>query len=176
MRAARLLSFFLLLTAAKPDVQVSSLEKRILEQVNAERQKAGLKPLLADPKLVEIARSHSKDMANRHYMAHVNPDGLAPTDRARTAGYVCRETAGRYTYSGIAENIYQNNLYRRAITTGAQTVYEWNTENMIATTSVTGWMQSSGHRANILGSHYAKTGVGVAVSSDQKVYITQDFC
>jgi len=170
------LLLLLLSGSSKPDFNITSLEQRIFERVNQERQKAKLKPLIPAPKLSEIARTHSTDMAKRHYIAHVNPEGLTPSDRARSAGFECHEMAGKYIYSGIAENIYQNNLYRRAVTTGAQIVYEWNTEDAIAASSVSGWMKSPGHRANILGTHYTRAGIGVAISSDQKVLITQDFC
>ena len=171
-----LTSSFFPLQQNKPGVHIATLETRVFERVNAERVKRKLNPLKLDPKLSDIARAHSEDMAKRNYIAHVNPEGLTPSDRAHAAGYECHEVIGRYIYSGIAENIFQSNLYHRVVMTGAQIVYEWNTEDKIAMTSVNGWIESSGHRANILTVHYTRTGVGVAVSSDQKVYITQEFC
>jgi uncharacterized protein YkwD len=171
-------SLFLLsgIQSAKPDVQPHRLEKRIFELINDERVRAKLPPLQLEPKLSEIGRAHSEDMARNRYLAHVNPQGMDPTQRARAAGFECRNRVGRITYTGVAENIYQNNLYHRAVTSGTRTTYEWNSEEKIATASVRGWMDSSGHRANILNARYTRTGVGVSFAADQKVYITQEFC
>jgi uncharacterized protein YkwD len=159
-----------------PDVALARLEKRVFERVNEERTRRRLAALKLDPKLSDVARAHSADMAKKDYIAHVNKEGLNPTDRGHAAGYECRKVAGRYVYSGLAENIYQNNLYARKLIRGAQIVYEWNNEEKIAATSVSGWMGSPGHRGNILNSKYTETGIGIATSSDMKVYITQEFC
>ena len=59
---------------------------------------------------------------------------------------------------------------------GAQIVYEWNNEAKIASSTVDGWMTSPGHRANILNKIHNVTGIGIAVSSDLRVYISQEFC
>jgi uncharacterized protein YkwD len=155
---------------------VERLERRILERINDERVRQNLPPLKLDSRLSAIARDHSKDMAAKGYIAHVNKEGLAPTQRAQAVGYSCSRVMGRIVYSGVAENIFQNNLYGRKTVRGVQIVYEWNNEEKIAASSVKGWMESSGHRANILNSIHAATGVGVAIAPDYKVYITQEFC
>src|SRR5215467_5875328 len=61
------------------------LERRMLDLVNAERAKAGLRPLAPDPELTEVARQHSADMFARGYFAHDTPEGLSPFDRMRAA-------------------------------------------------------------------------------------------
>jgi uncharacterized protein YkwD len=172
-----MLSVLLLLASmVQPEVRVPALEKQIFERVNEERGKAKLPPLKLVDVLSDIARAHSNDMAEHGYMAHVNPAGLGPTERARAAGFTCQFQAGRRTYRGIAENIFQNNLYSGWRTVGSKTVYDWNSEEKIAMTSVAGWMASPGHRANILNPNATRTGVGISFSSDRKVLITQVFC
>lgn len=80
-------------------------------------------------------------------------------------------------FLGLAENIFQNNLYDRVwYTNGVPTSYEWNTMDDIAESTVDGWMNSPGHRQNILTPYFYSEGIGVAISSDDKVYITQNFC
>jgi len=160
----------------RPDVQAKSLERRIFDLVNIERVKASKLPLNLDPKLSDIAREHSGAMARKSFFAHVNPGGQGPTERAAAGGYECHHQEGRYLHEGIGENILQNNLYSRELIRGSQVIYEWNTEETIALTTVHGWMASADHRVNLLSDRYVRSGVGVAISSDLKVLITQDFC
>ena len=181
MRSAVLL--ILLLVHGSPtyfqrqlDVVVERLERRIFERINEERVRRQLPALKPDGRLSAIARDHSEDMASKGYIAHVNKEGLDPTQRALAAGYKCSRVIGRVVYSGVAENIYQNNLYGRKTVRGAQIVYEWNNEEKIAASSVKGWMESTGHRTNILNAVHEVTGIGVAVAPDYKVHITQEFC
>jgi uncharacterized protein YkwD len=70
-----------------------------------------------------------------------------------------------------------DNLYSRVTITGNhQKLYDWNSPEQIAGSTVNGWMHSSGHRQNILQPSYLKTGLGAAIARDGKVYITQVFC
>ncbi len=116
-------------------------------------------------------------MASRNYFSHDTLEGKDPTDRGTFQGYHCQKTIGNLIYSGIAENIFQNNLYDTVWTTnGIPTSYDWNDLDSLATSTVDGWMDSPGHRENILTSTYDKEGIGVEISSDDKVYITQNFC
>ena len=77
---------------------------------------------------------------------------------------------------GLAENIYQNNLYDSVTYYNGIPSYDWNTQEEIAQSTVEGWMDSPGHRKNILTSSYDREGIGVAIATNDKVYITQDFC
>jgi len=79
-------------------------------------------------------------------------------------------------FEGFPENIFQNNLYDSYTSYGVYTTYDWNTPDEIARSTVDGWMNSAGHRENILTPYYYSEGIGVAISSDNKVLITQDFC
>jgi len=172
---------FLLLTAVlqrsgQPDIKISDLEQRVHVLVNKERAGRKLAELRFDDKLARIARTHSQDMARRNFFDHVNPDGQDPTARGEAAGYTCEKVSGDFVTVGLAENIFQGNLYRRVRTVGTQKSYDWNSADEIAAESITGWMNSPGHRRNILETTYIKTGIGIAIARDDKVYITQVFC
>jgi uncharacterized protein YkwD len=151
-----------------PQISIPELEHKTHILINAERQKRHINSMLLDERLSKIARDHSQDMVKRGFFDHMNPDGRSPGDRVRLAGYNCPKTVG--------ENIFQNNLASRVTVTGDRKTYEWNSLEQIATSSVQGWMSSPGHRHNILEVGYLRTGVGVVITDDGKVYITQLFC
>ena len=152
------------------------LERRVHHLVNERRAHAHLKPLAFDERLAKIARAHSQDMVRRNFFNHVNPDRLDPTARGKRAGYICRkEYAGHFT-QGLGENLLEEPLYRRIRIGGGARIYDWHSSEELATLSVKGWMNSSGHRRNILEPKYDKTGVGIAISGENRVYITQVFC
>jgi len=152
----------------KPEIRVPDLEHLIQQSVNLERRANDREPLELDDGLSNLARAHSEDMAARGYFKHVNPEGQTPMQRLQQAGYAkCRL---------VGENIYQNNLYDRAVTEKKRTTYAWNSMEKIAASTMKGWMDSSGHRENILEKNYTRSGVGAAIASDDKVYITQVFC
>ncbi len=161
---------------SKPIINIAELESEIHLLINNERQKNGIPALQYDVALSDIARSHSRDMATRNYFSHDNPEGDGPTERAIKASYnVHKELGGGWYSDGIAENIFQNNLYDSVTYYNGIPVYDWNSQSEIAFATVNGWMNSPGHRQNILNSGYDKEGIGIAISSDDKVYITEDF-
>ena len=160
----------------KPSIDILELEEQIHSLINAERQNYGLSPLQYDAELAVIARAHSQDMTINNFFSHNNLEGQDPTDRAKAAGYNCyKDLGGGWFSDGIAENIYQNSLYDGITYYDGVPVYDWNSQSEIAFSTVIGWMNSYGHRQNILSSSYDKEGIGVAISSDDEVYITQDF-
>ena len=165
-------------TPGAPYIDPSALEARIHDLINEQRQQNSLAPLYYDPFLSDIARGHSWDMVTRNFFEHVNPDGKSPRDRGDAAGYPCIRYIKPYVYEGIAENLYQGNrasgYYSNA--SGAVTGYDWLTLEDIAQATVTGWMDSPGHRKNILTDHYYNEGIGVAFAPDNKVYVTENFC
>ncbi|MGY0056363.1 CAP domain-containing protein [Streptomyces sp. LZ34] len=113
---------------------------------NAERAAAGLRPLAPDPNLTAAAQRHSEDMVARDFYSHTAPEGSQPWDRATAAG--CR-------HRGIGENI----------ACGQRTPPE----------VVRGWMNSPGHRANILKPEFSHIGIGYATGSRAGTYWTQLF-
>lgn len=120
-------------------------EKTAIDLLNADRVKNGLPALKVNMNLVYLARNYSQDMINRGFFSHYNPEGLSPFDRMRNAGI-------SYSYAG---------------------------ENIAINTSVsaaeTAFMNSSGHRANILSPNFTEVGIGVVYKSNGSVYVTQEF-
>ncbi|MBM3942682.1 MAG: CAP domain-containing protein [SAR202 cluster bacterium] len=158
-------------------VWVVDLEGQVHASVNMEREKAGIKVLASDQKLSEIARKHSADMAVNDYRAHENQSGQSPSARATTAGYKCRKDYGTYYTDGIAENIFQAWLYSSTTyLNGIPVGKDYMSISELPRQIVDGWMNSPGHRQNILEPNYDRQGIGVSVSSDEKVYVTQNFC
>jgi len=157
-------------------ISTTELAGRIHELINAERQSYGLAPLSYDAALSAIALSHSNDMALNDYFAHVNLAGQTPADRGNAAGYTCKKDYGTYYTIGIAENLLQNNLYTSATETNGVYTYDWTSPEELARSTVTSWMNSEGHRRNILTATYDREGIGIAIASDDKVYITENFC
>ncbi|MEH6378639.1 CAP domain-containing protein [Streptomyces sp. KLMMK] len=125
---------------------LARLAAEVTALTNAERAAAGLRPLAADPRLAAAAQAHSDDMVARDFYAHTSPEGSEPWDRARAAG--C-------PHPGIGENI----------ACGQRSAAE----------VVRGWMNSPGHRANILKPDFAHIGVGYATGSRAGTYWTQLF-
>src|SRR5262245_43006229 len=163
-----LVFFLLFLQNPKPEVRIPELERQIHDSVNEQRKTNERESFKWDDTLGNLARAHSEDMATRGYFKHVNPEGLTPMKRLLQAGYdKCRL---------VGENIYQNNLYSRAITERNRTTYDWNSMEKITTSTLKGWMDSSGHRQTILEKNYTSEGIGVAIAPDDKVYITQILC
>lgn len=117
------------------------LEETIWTFTNNERMRRGLEALTKDTLLAETARSHSADMLERDFFEHENPDGCSSSCRATNAGYEWRM---------IGENIYMLEGF------------EFSPDETAAMI-VSGWMESPGHRANILREGYTDTGVGVVV-------------
>jgi uncharacterized protein YkwD len=159
-----------------PPIDITTLERQVHDLINQQRKNNGLSSLSYDSSLASIARKHSADMARNNYFAHVNLQGLDPTGRGKLEGYSCYKNYGSYYTTGIAENIMQNNLYDSVTYYNGIPRYAWNSQDGIAQSTVSGWMGSPGHRKNILTSTYDREGIGIAIASDDKVYITEDFC
>ncbi|NMG06550.1 CAP domain-containing protein [Brasilonema sp. UFV-L1] len=109
----------------------TTFEQQVLELTNQERAKNGLSPLKANDELNYTADKYAEDMSQRGVLSHTGADGSQAWDRAKTVGYEARM---------MGENIALGQ------TTPQQVVQDW--------------MNSSGHRANILNSGYTELGVG----------------
>jgi len=147
-------------------IKEKQAEIEVHRLINLEREKHGLQTLGYDQELSSIAKSHSKDMASSEYFSHETPEGLSPTDRAGKADYTCRYQIGNLIYSGIGENIH--------MVKGSLVVLLASPES-IAELAVSGWMDSPGHRKNILTSNFSKEGIGVSISAFT-IHVTQNFC
>ena len=125
----------------------SADEQEVFKKVNEEREKAGVSALNWSDALANLARAHSHCMCERGFFDHVNPDGMGPTERGR-AGKCCNVCGDKHSFSpccpspfaGVGENI----------------VYGQRSPTEV----MTAWMNSSGHRANILNANYTHIGVG----------------
>ena len=144
-----------------PDLDLAETERLVVEITNGERVKGGLAPLRHDAAISEISRGHSADMARLDIFSH-ELMGRDPTGRALAAGYNCRAYRGdgSYTY-GLSENIYEYPKGGR------------NAEG-VAKALVQGWMDSPGHRRNIMDRDARRIGVGV-VERSGTVFATQNF-
>ncbi|WJV44979.1 CAP domain-containing protein [Streptomyces flavofungini] len=118
----------------------------VLARTNAHRAAAGLRPLAPDPRLTAAAQAHSADMIARDFYSHTAPDGSEPWHRAAAAGSAHRT---------VGENI----------ACGQRSAAE----------VVEGWMNSPGHRANILKPAFTHLGVGFAGGGSAGTYWTQLF-
>ena len=166
------------------------IEEWIIIYTNEAREERGLRPLQHDPAISDIARAHSKDMATTGIFSH-RIGGSNPTDRALATGYDCRADlgGGRYSY-GLAENIAKHprvQHWQGTTTLGrAQwrpTAYHKDAQ-AAARGMVNGWMNSPGHKDNILNASYRRIGVGVSASvavarergwQEETFYGTQNF-
>jgi len=160
----------------QPEVSIADLEAITHQLINTERREQGLHALQFDGEIAAIARNHSVDMARRGYFSHTNTKGQDSTDRGSSAGYDCIKNYGSYYTYGLAENIHQGWLSSSTTYINGAPLHDWNTQQEIAVIAVEDWMQSVGHRENILDASYDRTGIGIAITEDGKVYITQNFC
>ncbi|MGE5300626.1 MAG: CAP domain-containing protein [Acidobacteriota bacterium] len=158
-----------------PHADVTNLEKKIHNMINKERKARGLPVLLWDESLHIIARKYSQDMAHRNFFSHDDPEGRSFCDRYRAARFECSIKVGDTICLG-AENISQDNLITSAYYKDGKTFLNSNAEDEIAESVVKRWMSSKSHRRNILTPYFKRQGIGVALSEDGKVYITEDFC
>jgi uncharacterized protein YkwD len=158
-----------------PALSAARVEKAIHDLVNRERRAQKLKPLALDGRLAGVARGHSRDMAKRNYFSHDSPEGERFSGRYRRARYVCAVREGRTTYRG-AENIWRGYQYTSVRTVNGTKHFDWSSEANIARTVVDDWMKSPGHRANILTARLTRQGIGLAVTPDRQIYVTQNFC
>lgn len=164
-----------LVQTRQPAVSAARLEKAVHALINRERIAQGRKPLAWDGALAAIARGHSADMGKRNYFSHDSPEGEALETRYRKERYRCFVRIGEVIYGG-AENIAMEYLYASITTMGEKKYYNLRPEGEIARRAVAGWMASPGHRANILAAHWQHEGIGVVITRDHRVLLTQDLC
>lgn len=125
------------------DLTVTNYENEVIRLVNEIRVNNGLNKLKADWELSRVARFKSQDMKDNNYFSHTSPVYGSPFEMIKNFGI---------SYRSAAENIAKGQRTPKAV--------------------VDAWMNSSGHRANILNSSYAKIGVGYVADGN---YWTQMF-
>jgi uncharacterized protein YkwD len=120
-------------------------ETRMLELVNAERARAGLRPLVADERVRAVARDHSADMFRTGYFSHTSPSGDGPAERIRRGGI---------PFLAAGENL--------ALAPTVDVAHS-------------GLMASPGHRQNILTPEFSRIGIGVVSAGPHGRMFTQNF-
>jgi len=131
------------LTIPQENSSVLAFENEVIRLVNEQRSKNGLKPLTANWELSRVARYKSQDMVDNRYFSHTSPTYGTPFQMIRAFGL---------TYRTAGENIAYGQRTPQAV--------------------VNAWMNSNGHRANILNASYTQIGVGYVSSGH---YWTQMF-
>ena len=129
---------------AEPRIDAAA-EDRMVELVNQERARAGVRELSVDGTIRQVARAYSVDMFQRGFFAHVDLDGATPFDRMRRGGV---------RFSGAGENL--------ALAPTVEVAHE-------------GLMNSPGHRANILNGRFRRIGIGAASGGMHGRMFTQNF-
>lgn len=109
----------------------------LLSETNIERKQNQLNNLSINQELSAAAQAKAEDMVARNYWAHVNPEGKQPWDFIKAAGY---------DYAAVGENL----------------AYGFTTSDA----AINGWMNSPGHRENLLRPNYSEVGFGIASSPD----------
>jgi uncharacterized protein YkwD len=127
-------------SAAPQSVSMAALRSSTLCLLNSERRRRGLRPLRSNRRLARAARRHARDMDARNYFNHTSRGGRSFVDRIRRTGYL--RGARRWT---VGENL------------------AWGSGGMGSPASIMrAWMNSPGHRANILSRRFRQIGVGIS--------------
>ncbi|TCO74936.1 spore coat assembly protein SafA/uncharacterized YkwD family protein [Marinisporobacter balticus] len=130
-----------------PDIKdIKVLENEVIKLVNMERSKNGLQPLTTNWQLSRCARYKSQDMINKNYFAHQSPTYGSP--------FKMMESFGLH-FSAAGENIAKGQRTPQAV--------------------MNAWMNSPGHRSNILSTSFSEIGVGLAKDKSGVCYWTQMF-
>jgi uncharacterized protein YkwD len=135
---------------AKPKITApagwsASFPTDVVNMANAERKARGIAPLAINAQLVAAAKNHSWDQANRMTLTHTGANGSNPGQRMAAAGYGAR-TWGENVAAGF----------------------------VTASSVMKGWMNSSGHRANMLSANFTEVGVGAVTGANGVIYWTMD--
>ena len=132
--------------AAPTSSNIGAYEQQVVDLVNKERAAAGLSALKVNTTLANVAEKKAEDLRDNNYFAHQSPTYGSPFDMMKQFGI---------SYTSAGENIAK----------GQKTPDE----------VMNGWMNSEGHRANILNSSYTEIGVGYVTDSNGGTYWVQEF-
>lgn len=159
------------------------MERAVHRAINHARTRRDRAPLAWSDSLHRLARSHSREMAERDFFAHVNPDGESPVERAQRFGFPTARSLGDGRRIGVSENLFRTYRYdgyrdvyrqrgdgpRRHI----RREYDWKTVQALAQQTVQGWLESPPHRHALLSPDFRQHGLGVVFTS-KRVYVTQN--
>src|SRR5215218_1607556 len=125
-------------------IQLNDNEKRMLEFHNKARKNRGLKALCVHPTLTKAARAHSEEMLDKDYASHNSFNGETVKERLERFGYTC----DGYSFCAYGENI----AWGSGSYGDPDKIFHW-------------WMNSPGHRSNILKKSFREVGIGVMKGS-----------
>ena len=125
---------------------IQAEERQIFDTCNSARVRHGLSPLTWSEQATASSKKHSTDMANNNYFSHTSLSGTTPGDRLKAEGISWRG-CGENIIAGYEDGISANN----------------------------GWLNSSGHRSNMLNPNFTHLGVGGATGGSYGIYFTQNF-
>jgi uncharacterized protein YkwD len=129
--------------------EIETLEERCFNEVNRLRVSKGLAPLTFNDDLLQVARDYSHRMSEEKFFAHGDPDGHTVRERVSDA---------HIRWHILGENLAFSNGYINPVAV-----------------SLSGWMNSPGHRRNLLDRAWKQTAIGAWVSDDGTVYFTEIF-
>ena len=133
-------------TNTNNNAAIGSYEQQVVDLVNKERAAAGLSALKINTKLSSVAEKKAEDLRDKNYFSHTSPTYGSPFDMMKQFGI---------TYTAAGENIAKGQKTPSAV--------------------MNGWMNSEGHRANIMNSNYTEIGVGYVTDSNGNTYWVQMF-
>lgn len=141
-------------------INETAAEQRVIERINDRRADAGRQPLRHSDHLQAAAQRHARDMHQRDFYAHENPDGEQPWDRA-----ACQ----------ASENIHRGDVMGQLRGYQSDETFDTTTREGVAAYVVSGWVNSGEHRENMLRPRWRTVGVGVVVE-DGEFYTVAMFC
>lgn len=139
-------------SSAAENLRMTPDEQRFLDMVNQERSQRRLRELTVHPTLIQVARAHSREMAEKDYFDHESP---TPGYRTPMDRYL-KALPKRPTYACVGENLYYCSVVD--VERGHQAL-----------------MNSPGHRANILFARFRQGGVGIYKSPRGEFWVTEMF-
>ncbi len=129
-------------------IDIAQTERRVFQEINRVRRSHGLNVLTWNESVAHEARRQAYNMAARKFFSHDDPVRGALAHRLKLS---------HVEWMACAENLFRERGYKDP-----------------SAAAVKGWMESSGHRKNILDPEFTQTGIGVAVDIES-VFIVQDF-
>ncbi len=135
--------------------EIAQVEAQMIQVINNDRARYGSSPVTENATLTAFARSRSKDMATRGYFGHIDPDGIGPQEKARTAG--------------IRAGVFENISFRKGYGTILGNARACEASMMAEPPN------QANHRSNILASERQSVGVGIAVNRAGVLFMTEEF-
>jgi len=137
-------------SAAPSASRILDLEQQVFGMINQKRAEINLPPLAWSEEVAKVARVHSENMAKLKFFSHQGLDGKMVNDRA--------DEIGLTKWTALGENIAYNRGFKNPLEC-----------------AVKNWMESTGHRENLLSNRWKESAIGIAVTADGTYYFTQVF-